>query len=269
MEVKPSDADPSITRFDYASYVLLNQDQDPSTALVVFMPGTGGDPKNTLPMLRIVAGLGYRVVDLEYNNEPSVALQCRKSAPINCAGNFRDVRVFGGFVDGVAENTRAESIVGRLVSLLVYLQVQHPLQQWNQFLVAGQPNWNRTVLSGFSQGAGMAAYLAKRQEVLRVVLFSSPWDFDEAAGNSAKWLSQVGETPPNRWFAEFHQRETTANLLKRAYAALGIPRQNILIFDSPLPMELIHRSNNPYHSSTVLLPEYSKKWTLMFGRPNE
>jgi hypothetical protein len=32
-------------------------------------------------------------------------------------------------------------------------------------------------LAGQSQGAGMAAFIVKRQAAARVILFSSPWDF--------------------------------------------------------------------------------------------
>src|SRR6266566_5654714 len=46
------------------------------------------------------------------------------------------------------------------------------------------PKWGRIVLAGQSQGAGMAAFIAKRQAAARVILFSSPWDFVVSDGNA-------------------------------------------------------------------------------------
>ncbi len=88
----------------------------------------------------------------------------------------------------------------RLVKLLQYLDVQHPDEHWGDYLIGGEPNWSRIVISGHSQGAGMAAYIAKRKAVARVVLFSSPWDYVKSSRQPAPWLSETSATPPERWF---------------------------------------------------------------------
>ena len=123
------------------------------------------------------------------------------------------------------------------------------------------------VVSGLSQGAGMAALIAKDHEVMRVVLFSSPWDWTGPARTPAPWLSNRSATPPDRWFAEYHRREHTAVALQRAYAALHIPPDHIRVFDRDIPdrFAAATRSPNPYHGLTVRDPAYEADWRAMFG----
>lgn len=118
-------------------------------------------------------------------------------------------------------------------------------------------------MSGLSQGAGMAAYLAKRYPVDRVVLFSSPWDYLMPGTRPAAWLFEPPATPPERWWAERHVRENTTQAIARAYAALRIPRDHILLFDGPVPGRA--KGDNPYHGSTVWLPQYEPQWRAMYG----
>lgn len=95
-------------------------------------------------------------------------------------------------------NTQSETIVNRLVKLLSYLQEHDAPRRWDGYLLNGEPNWSRIVVSGLSQGAGMAAYIAKRKAVARAVLFSSPWDFMGASRQLAPWISEPSATPPDR-----------------------------------------------------------------------
>lgn len=72
-------------------------------------------------------------------------------------------------------NPLAESAVSRLTAVIRYLDRRHPKLGWAGHLTPGdRPLWPRIVVSGLSQGAGMAAFIAKRFPVNRVVLFSSP-----------------------------------------------------------------------------------------------
>ncbi len=67
----------------------------------------------------------------------------------------------------------------------------------DQPLENGAPKWGRIVLAGQSQGAGMAAFIAKRQAAARVILFSSPWDFVVSDGN-ARRLAPGSRRPAKR-----------------------------------------------------------------------
>lgn len=266
-DIKPSDADPAISRFNDDNYVVLNEtDSTPQQQLVVFLPGTNGKPRNAVDLLTVVAGQGYRAIGLAYNDSPAIVQVCPQRPP-PCSGAVRQRRIFGDDVTSVVENTRAESIVGRLTALLNYLDHHDRDRHWGTYLVDGEPDWNRIVISGLSQGAGMAAYLAKRKQVARVVLFSSPWDFYGSSRELAPWIREPGVTPPDRWFAEYHRRENTAALIARAYRQLEIPADHVRVFDLDLPDTLkAAGSDNPFHGSTIRVRAYADQWRFLFGR---
>ena len=260
--IRPSAADAAASAFDDPNVVIDGADEQ--SPLLVFLPGTEGRPKNLLPLLRAAASRGYRVIGLTYDDVPAVAQVCPQDPAPDCSDRFRRARCFGGD-GGPVSNSRAESVEGRLSSLLRYLAQRHPSAGWETYMTDGHPQWSKLVLSGFSQGAGMAAYIAKRYPVRRVVLFSSPWDFTGPQREPAPWLSLPSATPPDRWWAERHARERTSGLIMRAYAALRIPVDHILIFNADLPSEAIARGPNPFHASTVQLQIYAQQWRTMFG----
>jgi hypothetical protein len=264
-EILPSQTDPAITRFNEPNYVVVDDELPAEAQLVVFMPGTDGKPTNAAKFLGVIAGLGYRVIGLEYNDEPAVVQVCPRNPSPSCSGDFRDRRIFGDNTRSVVENTPAESILNRLIKLLAYLQEHDASKHWDDYLRDGQPNWSRIVVCGLSQGAGMAAYIAKKRAVARVVLFSSPWDFERSSQSLAPWLLEPSATPPERWFAEYHRRENTAPLIARAYQALKIPKENIRVFDLDLPKGMKFKSDNPFHVSTIKVSAYAPEWEFLFG----
>lgn len=259
--ILPSAADPRIQRFNDPNVVLNAGRATRDAPLVVFLPGTNGGQYAPMLLLRTIAGQGYRVLYLPYNNTPAVAQVCPPRPP-QCSARFRTARVFGG--TGPVSNPPAESIVSRLTAVLRYLDRRHPELGWAGYLTPGErPLWPRIVVSGLSQGAGMAAFIAKRFPVNRVVLFSSPWDEFGPRRQPAPWLFERSATPPGRWWAERHARENTTELLAHAYTALRIPRNHQFVFDGELPPAA--QGDNPYHASTVYSPAYASQWRAMFG----
>lgn len=266
--VKPSRADPRVTHFDDPNVVIVGGGR--TARLVIFLPGTGGKPQNLTPLLKLLAGQGYNVIGLSYNDTPAVNEVCPQSRDIACSAKFRETRVFGTGQSAVVTNSAPESIESRLVTLLRALAQSQPDRGWDLYLDGQTPRWDRIVVSGMSQGAGMAAFIAKRHVVRRVVLFSSPWDVAGPNHDPAPWLSDSSATPPDRWFAEYHRRELTTKLISRAYAALKIPTDHIWIFDRDLPPQLERgHSPNPYHVSTIINQDYAPQWRAMFGQASE
>jgi hypothetical protein len=262
--VKPSEADPNITRFDDPNLIMFNRDLGPDAQLVVFLPGTNGVPANAKLLLGVVADQGYRVIGLDYNDSPAVAQICQMNPAPKCSGDFRQRRAFGTDSTSVVSDTLSESIVSRLANLLHYLDHTHPEEGWQGFLFDDHPNWRRIVLSGLSQGAGMAAYIAKQESVARVVLFSSPWDSYGRAHTLAPWIIQPSKTPPNLWFGEYHRREGSAELIADAYRGLQIPAANIRVFDLGLPSGS-GIGKDLYHVSTIRNSGYVDQWRFLFG----
>jgi acetyl esterase/lipase len=268
--IKPSDTDPAIKRFDRVNYVLFNQ-PTPSTAnLLVFLPGTFGRPPGPTAFLHAAADAGYRVISLDYNDEPAVNVYCPPKPPA-CSGNFRRMRLYGEgiSIDPSFDNSGAESIDNRLIKLLVYLDRKDSQQNWGSYLDNGAPNWSRIALAGQSQGAGMAAYIAKREAMARVILFSSPWDFVASNGKlqmMAPWLAMPAATPAERWFGGYHQRENEANLLAKSYAAFRLPPQNIRVFKGNLPASQKEKPDkNPFHGQGLYDPAYEQDRAFFLG----
>lgn len=264
-EILPSQADPVISNFNDPNIVLVSPTSAGTEQLAIFLPGTGGKPANVALLLNTIAKQGYRVIGLEYNNEPAVVQVCPRNPDPKCSENFRMERAFGNAADSPVDNPPNESIESRLVTLLRYLDKAHPEQKWGAYLKDGKPAYDRLVLSGLSQGAGMAAYMAKKNNVARVVLFSSPWDFMAPSRELAPWIAEPGVTSPDRRYAEYHKRENTAALIAESYRALRIPPDHVLTFDLNLPKG--HGSGeNPFHGSTVRLEGYVPQWQMMYGR---
>jgi hypothetical protein len=120
----------------------------------------------------------------------------------------------------------------------------------------------------------MAAYIAKKTTVARVVLFSSPWDFYGRFRELAPWIAGgSGATPVDRWFAAYHEKEPTADLIVRAYRALRIPAGQIRKFT--LEPAMAPGGRTPYHPSGVAnaatprlpdgTPAYIGDWRFLLG----
>jgi predicted esterase len=269
--VKPSETDPAIRRFDTTHYILFNTKTGPEANLLVFLHATDGVQPGPLPFLKAAADAGYRVISLAYNDSPAVNVYCPGNPDSACSEKFRRMRIYGDGTlnDPAIDNTGAESIVNRLVKLLQYLDRRDPKRKWGAYLENGTLSRSRIALAGWSQGAGMAALIAKEHLVARVVLFSGPVDFQRLNENArpllAAWISAPSETPPERWFGGYHERESGPNLLARAYAELQVPPDHVRVFKldlgAPPP-----RGNDPFHGEAIRNPAYAEDRAFFLGR---
>ena len=263
--ILPSEADPAVKQFDDPAIAITLPGLSRDAPLAVFLPGTNGRPEHALELLRVIAAQGYRVLGLQYDSSPAVVRLCPRDPDPACSAKFREMRVSGTGGPAPVANSIAEAIVPRLVAALRALDRREPDQGWGGYLDGDQPRWDRLVLSGLSQGAGMAAFIAKQHKLRRVVLFSSPWDFTGPDKQPAPWLSLPSATPMDRWHAEYNRRELTAGQIARAYAALAIPPANIRIFDLDLPADVPGDRGNPYHAITIGDLRYAPQWQAMYG----
>ena len=99
---------------------------------------------------------------------------------------------------------------------------------------------------------------------------SSPWDFVVSNGKIqmlAPWLATPPQTPSDRWFGGYHERENQASLLAKSYAALRILPQNIRVFKGDLPPSLGGKKDaNPFHGEGLYDPAYEQDRTFFLGR---
>ena len=258
--IVPSRADPAVRQFDKPNVALTDARLPPDAPLAVFMPGTGGWPENTLVMLGTIERQGYRTIGLEYDDEPPGTDLCPRDPNPACHADFREMRSYGTGRFPKSPNPVAEAIVPRLVALLKALDAAAPTEGWGGYLDGDQPRWDRIVLSGLSQGAGMAAYIAKTHAVRRVVLFSSPWDVTGRDQRPAPWLSTPSATPMDRWYASYHAREKTVPLIRAAYGALRLPAEHIHVLNHDLPPGANPNGPNPFHGNTIRDTRYAADW---------
>jgi hypothetical protein len=264
-EIRPSAADPQIKAFDEPHVALYSAAAPTDAPLVLFMPGTSGSPSRALGLLRAIADRGRSVIGLEYDDEPAVVAVCTRDPDPDCSPNFRQMRIYGTGPSRAVTNTPGDSIEGRLASLLAKLARDYPEEGWGRYLTDGKPDWSRIVVSGQSQGAGMAAFIAKAHKVARVVLFSSPWDYMPPGQTLAPWISAPSATPPERWFGAYNRREKTAGLLAESYRRLGIPADHVRILGLDLPPGVNPDGLNPYHGQGIHDPRYRPEWMFLYG----
>jgi hypothetical protein len=247
--VIPHDTDPAIRRFNNAHDVVFDPADASSAVLLLFMTGTGATPGSVSDFLKVAVGQGYRAISLSYDDVPAIIGVCPLDPDPACSAKVRQKRIFGEDVSRRIDDTPAESIVNRLVKLLVKLDRDHPSEGWGRYLDGGGLRWERVAVGGHSQGAGMAAFIAQRKRVARVLLFSSPWDFFGRSRQLAPWIrTGPGVTPAESWFAAYHRKENTAALIASAYRALRIPEAHIRAL-SLEPSRVL--GDNPYHLSVV------------------
>jgi len=244
--------------------------------LLVFFPGTLGTPMGGWPFMEAGVNDGYRVIGLQYDNGISVPQMCGKNPDVTCSDRFREKRIFGDGESSEIDDLPAESVVNRLTKLLQYLDAHHHDQGWGQYLHNGEPDWARIAVSGHSQGGGVAAYIAKKEEVARVIDLSGAWDRVEETKEFAPWVTSKSATPMDRWYGAYHEKESRADAMKVAYAAIGIPPSHIRVLTlPPNPENKMDPKSDVYHVSMVAPgvtpldangnPAYEADWAFMLG----
>lgn len=256
--ISPQSTDHSLQHFLSNNLVMTRQGAD--RGLLVFLPGTGAHelPEGGRPFpyqrlfMKSAVELGYSVIGLQYDNIPAVMKVCIQVLDINCTASVREKRIFGSNTSDLINDSPAESIESRLTHLLEFLSQRQPRQAWQKYLANGEPRWDRIAFAGHSQGAGMAAYLAKKHEVARVILFSGPIDYLSDGRTLAPWISSESATPPDRWFGLYHAREKGAHLLVDSYEALHIPASHVRVLNGdavPFPGRTLA---DQYHASVIV-----------------
>ena len=219
----PSSTDPAITEFNNNHYSVV----DPAIAgrgrLLLFLPGTGATPSMYRGFAETAAGIGFHALALMYPNATPVNELCLNFAPLNpdAAGDAR-LEVIDGVdrvsfvaVDGV------NCIQGRLLKALQYLHATYPVRGWGQYFSGDGVVWEKIVVSGHSQGGGMAAMLAKTRAVDRCVLFSCV-DWWQAGNRPYNWMSGNPRTPVSRWYLFAHEQDQLLDFAQIAAGAAAL-----------------------------------------------
>ncbi len=204
--ITPSATDKAIDTFGTPHFVYLNKKVKPRKQLVVFLPGTGGDGRGGKLISQTAADLGYHAVSLSYPSSVPAAI-CQREADIDCFEKFRMEIITGEDRSGLISVNRANSIENRLLKLVLHLKKNAPDDGWGNFVSGNDElKWENLVLTGQSQGGGHAPLMAKYNKVARVIMYSSPKDYDVQRGRPAAWYRN-GKTPIDRFFSFNHMQD--------------------------------------------------------------
>ena len=215
--VRPSVTNGAITRWNSDHHAWIARATiGREGRLLVLLPGTNGTPSHATRVAREAATLGYRVIGLMYPDDRAVASECPGDTA--CMSRMRDEIVRG--VDSSPEVTvdLHNSIDGRLVAVLHWLQLQYPLEGWGAYLDGDAPRWSEIAVAGLSQGGGHAAYIGTIRSVARVVMFGAPTD--GVNGDAVAWTSS-SVTPEERYYGFAHQRDPFTSIVPN-WLALGL-----------------------------------------------
>lgn len=203
-EILPALANPVLTTFLSANFIVRPDGATARGRLFVMLPGTTAIPQFYRDIVRTGAERGYHGIGLSYPNAQTVASFCTTSVDPDCIGKARAEIITGTDTSPVVTITPANSIAGRLADQLRYLHRIYPGEGWDQFLRGGEPDWSRISLAGHSQGAGHAGYAAKLFSLNRVAMFAGPGDTGMGLTTAAAWLSLPNVTPPDRQYGFTH-----------------------------------------------------------------
>lgn len=293
--ISPQETDPRINQELKDHYVMFHSTAKSNGKLLVFFPAT--TPRHYQLIMDVGARLGYRVIGLEYPNINNPLELCKESDDLECNEKVWLARLSGQpGISPLVNMSPGNGVLERLAALLRFLDENHPDEGWSRFYSAHDINWNLVCLAGHSQGAGMAAFIAKRRRVDRVALFSGPRDFHARSNQLAGWMSKPASTSPASMFVLWHAgdvRRGGREAQVQASTALGLapfgepvaademqpPYKHSHILFVALPPNIpdtvdgyASHSSTARDQSTPLAadgsPAYAPIWRYMLGDPS-
>ena len=196
--VKPSRTDPYTTN-GFGDHV-VGTPAAPVRGVWVHLSGTGGQPyyirsKRWLNEVwdAEVMGQGYLLIDLAYDNFESVSESCSTDngrAVDNCAGNIRLEVLTGANVSPLRNTSSVNSVEHRVEALIEYLGLT-----WD--------GWPGVRVSGHSQGAGMAYYVAKYYGAQFACFLGGPYDVADYVPSPPRRSQSIAD-----WYLDTSINET-------------------------------------------------------------
>ena len=228
--VAPRDTDPRIREGDPDH--LYVEPTDPVGTLFVFVPGATARPDDYTRILQTAASQGHHAIGLAYVNDDPVNLLCNRLSPPRCRDDLRTEIIYGVVRSDLVEVDRPNSIVSRLVRLLLHLG-------WRQYLTPNGLDWGSITFAGHSQGSGHAAFIGRDHRVRRVILF--------AGTEASDWTLDPRATPGERTYGFAHVDDPLFASFPRSWTN----------FEAPGPLTDVDTANVPFgrsHQLTTDLP---------------
>jgi len=228
--VLPSQTDPSIDGNNNAHYCYLNDSVTPIDKLLVFFPGTNGNPWDYRMFLQTAANMGYHSIGLCYQNLASINIQvCPATQDPTCHGRARTEIWFGADTHDSIDISYPNSVINRLLKLINYLDNNYSSENWGQYLLTDTTiNWQNVVTAGHSQGAGNATFGSKVFCLDRVIMIS--WIDWMQPGQNPNWITTPGPTPDSVYYGFIHTGDAAIyNGIPTTWNNLGMPAYGPII----------------------------------------
>lgn len=170
--VNPQTTDPNINQFLSTHYVSVQTGGVLKNNLVVYIPGTNRTPSSSKAFAVKAASMGYHAISIAYPNTTAGNPLCSPTTDTTCHERLRREVIDGIDRHASVVVSPANSIINRITKLLIYMNSVQPSQGWGQYIVNGQINWSKVIVSGHSQGGALAGVIGKFYPVKRIVMFS-------------------------------------------------------------------------------------------------
>lgn len=204
--------------------VSYRTDQPLRDELLLYLPPGPGEGSDQL--LAWMANTGYRMISMGWTNENGAFV-----ADDMFFENLRAELAYGDDVSTAIEVGPADSLVGRLTTLLDFLAETEPTMGWEAYrdptkTGADGIRWDEVVVAGWSEGGSQAGWMARNHEFDGVVLISAPKDLGgEIEGEPklppAPWVADPRATRDCKHYGFYHRDEDTEAMLL-SWDAIGM-----------------------------------------------
>lgn len=226
--IMPTVANPGIISYNHKPhFTYFHPGVEAKNKLVVYLPDAGSLPENSKLFGQHAAELGFHSVGLMYEGLDVTGI-CSDQANVDVFEQTRLEVITGQDTSGLVVVAQASGIVNRLSSLLTYMDMKYPGENWGQYLIDGQPDFEKIIVAGNVEGAGHAALIAKHYAVDRALCFSFPAEHN-LDGTHAPWLSGADwATPKDRIYAFAHE-DHDIEAQHALWDALQLPGNNVAV----------------------------------------
>lgn len=210
----PHVLDPTTIDSLSVQYAELDTRAAPLGRLVVFLPGATNVPGDWRDHGRELAKYGFHVLIPHYNNRWSSGTNVCTGQPASCSLNTRWEALVGEDATSVVNISRADSVEGRVLTMLEHLKTAHRAGDWGYYLDGTSAlRYVDVVIAGISHGAASAGLYAARRPFSRAVLHSS---------GPAGEASGAKSTPLPAWYAFAHTADPAYAAITSSWASFGL-----------------------------------------------
>lgn len=226
-QIKTKDTDSDIPLELSKHYTYFNPDCTNRGFLVLHLVGSYDNPSNNTLFPSYAANNGFHSICLKYKNSTAAQTACGSSTDTHCYANFRKEVIEGGDYSSEVDVDETNSIYNRTLKLLQYMHLNNPTEGWSTYYNNETINWSKIIVSGHSQGGGHAAYIAKNNQVARVLMFASPNDYSNHFNAPAPWIGTTHITPTSSYygFNNLHDGVVDFSDQFEIWADLGMPAE--------------------------------------------